>query len=219
MDTAVYNQKGQSTGTIKLEPKLFGLKWKADMVHQVIFSMLSNARAVLAHTKGRDEVQGGGKKPWRQKGTGRARHGSSRSPIWKGGGVTHGPTKEVNFHKKINKKMKTNALFTILSRKFKDGEILFMDSLKLDGKTKTGQSLLAELSKLAGYEKINYARGARLLIATATKDELVEKTFANIKTVSVTEVRNLNPLESITYKYILLTEPIEIQSQLMTRLK
>ncbi len=219
METAVYNQEAKTAGTAKLDPKLFGLKWKADMVHQVVFSMLSNARTVLAHTKGRSEVRGGGKKPWKQKGTGRARHGSSRSPIWIGGGVTHGPTKEVNFTKKINKKMKTNALFTLLSRKFKDGEILFLDTLKLDGKTKTGQVLLEKLAKLDGFEKINYARGRRLLVATVAKDEMVEKTFANIKTVTVTEVRNLNPMDLITYKYILLPEPANIQTMLMPRVK
>ncbi|MEK7091968.1 MAG: 50S ribosomal protein L4, partial [Patescibacteria group bacterium] len=140
-------------------------------------------------------------------------------PIWIGGGVTHGPTKEVNFTKKINKKMKTNALFTLLSRKFKDGEILFLDTLKLDGKTKTGQVLLEKLAKLDGFEKINYARGRRLLVATVAKDEMVEKTFANIKTVTVTEVRNLNPMDLITYKYILLPEPANIQTMLMPRVK
>jgi large subunit ribosomal protein L4 len=219
MEATVYNQEAKEGGKIKLDPKLFGLKWSADMVHQVVFSMLSNTRQVLAHTKGRGEVRGGGKKPWKQKGTGQARHGSSRSPIWIGGGVTHGPNKEVNFTKKINKKMKTKTVFTLLSRKFKDGETLFVDSLTLDGKTKSGQTLLTKFAKVPAYEKINYARGRRLLVVTPAKDELTEKTFANLKTVAVTEARNLNPLDLVTYKYILLAEPAKFEASLMSRQK
>ena len=105
MKTEIYNKEGQSSGTINLDDQLFDLKWNADLVHQVVRSMESNARQSNADTKGRGDVRGGGKKPWRQKGTGRARHGSSRSPIWVGGGVAHGPTSEKNYDKKINKKM------------------------------------------------------------------------------------------------------------------
>ena len=90
VEVKIYNTDGKEKGVLDLPNNLFGLKWNADLVHQVVNSMHSSARTVIADTKGRGEVRGGGKKPWRQKGTGRARHGSSRSPIWKGGGATHG---------------------------------------------------------------------------------------------------------------------------------
>src|SRR5690242_1243633 len=97
METKIYNHKGVETGKIQLPEDVFGVKWNADLVHQVVVSMESSARTAVAHVKNRGEVSGGGKKPWQQKGTGRARHGSIRSPIWVGGGVTHGPRKDKNF--------------------------------------------------------------------------------------------------------------------------
>src|SRR3954467_5139183 len=109
MESTVYNQKGKEVGKIQLAEQIFGLKWNADLVHQVVTSMESSARTNVAHTKNRGEVSGGGKKPWQQKGTGRARHGSIRSPIWVGGGVTHGPRKDKDYDRKINKKMKAKA--------------------------------------------------------------------------------------------------------------
>ena len=94
MEAILYNNKGEKAGKVEVPESIFGLQWNADLVHQVIVGMQANARQPVAHTKTRGEVRGGGKKPWQQKGTGRARHGSSRSPIWKGGGVTHGPRKD-----------------------------------------------------------------------------------------------------------------------------
>src|SRR3989338_1505182 len=97
MESKLYNIKGEAIGTFDAPEKIFGLPWNADLVHQVVVSMQGNARAGVAHTKDRGEVRGGGKKPWQQKGTGRARHGSSRSPIWKSGGGTHGPRQDKNY--------------------------------------------------------------------------------------------------------------------------
>src|SRR3989344_5026421 len=102
METKLYNQKGDESGKIEIPESIFGLPWNADLVHQVVVSMMSSMRHPIAHTKTRGEVSGGGKKPWQQKGTGRARHGSTRSPIWVGGGVAHGPRNDKNFDRKVN---------------------------------------------------------------------------------------------------------------------
>src|SRR3990167_7074763 len=143
MEAKIYNQKGKETRTISLPAKVFAAKWRADLVHQVVEGMRSNKRAGTADTKGRGEVRGGGKKPWKQKGTGRARHGSSRSPIWVGGGITHGPLSEKNYKRKISKKMRAQALFSVLSKKMKDNEILFVDSLLLsEAKTKKAVEIM-----------------------------------------------------------------------------
>src|SRR6267154_837580 len=109
MENTIYTKKGEKGGSIKLPEKVFGAAWNGDLVHQVVHAITANTRAGTADIKGRDEVRGGGKKPWKQKGTGRARHGSSRSPIWKGGGVTHGPLAEKNYKRKISKKMRAQA--------------------------------------------------------------------------------------------------------------
>ena len=106
METVIYNQAGKKAGDYKLDEALFGLPWNADLIYQVKTALEENARPTVAHAKGRGEVRGGGKKPWKQKGTGRSRHGSIRSPIWKGGGATHGPNKEKKFGQKVNKKIK-----------------------------------------------------------------------------------------------------------------
>src|SRR3954465_13891851 len=126
MQTEIYNVEGKKAGNITLPENVFGLRWNADLVKQVVDSLLSSQRKNVAHTKNRGEVRGGGKKPWQQKGTGRARHGSSRSPIWVGGGITHGPRNDKNYERLVSKKMKTKALHTLLSRKWKDGEVLFV---------------------------------------------------------------------------------------------
>src|SRR3989338_10372676 len=114
MKIPVYTQEGKEAGEVALPKDVFEVKMNADLVHQVMISYAANKRQVSAHTKNRGEVGGGGRKPWKQKGTGRARHGSSRSPIWVGGGVTHGPLAEKNYKRKISKKMRAQALFSVL---------------------------------------------------------------------------------------------------------
>src|SRR3989344_5532102 len=117
MEATIYNQSGKETGKITLPESIFGVPWNGDMVHQVVTSMNTSVRKPVAHTKTRGEVSGGGKKPWQQKGTGRARHGSTRSPIWVGGGVAHGPRNDRDYMEKINKKAKRKAVLAILSQK------------------------------------------------------------------------------------------------------
>jgi large subunit ribosomal protein L4 len=127
MEAKIYNIQGKEAGNITLPENIFGLPWNADLVHQVVTAMQANARGPVAHTKDRGEVRGGGRKPWQQKGTGRARHGSIRSPIWKGGGITHGPRNDKIYAQKVNRQARQKALLVALSRKYKDGEIVFVD--------------------------------------------------------------------------------------------
>lgn len=208
METVIYTKEGKKKGTIDLPQEVFGLKWNADLVHEVITSLQSSSRTPVAHTKDRGEVRGGGKKPWKQKGTGRARHGSTRSPIWVGGGVAHGPRNDKNYDKKVNKKVKTKAIATILSAKYRDGEIVFVDSFSIDApKTKDAVSIIKNLGTIQGMDKINSKKSNAILIATLGKDNNVEKSFANIGKVSVEEIRNINPISLMKYKYIVIENP------------
>lgn len=210
LEAEVYNQKGKSVGKLALPESIFGLSWNGDLVHQVVTAMQANARTPVAHTKFRGEVRGGGIKPWRQKGTGRARHGSSRSPIWVGGGVTHGPRNEKDYGQKINKKMKVKALFTVLSEKFKKGQILFVEELALKNiKTKDAVSIINDLSKVSGFEKIVGGKKANLYITTPAKSDTVKKSFANIKTVEIDEIKNISPVDLLTFRYIIISQPKE----------
>ena len=210
MEAKIYNQKGKATGTIALPEKVFAAKWRADLVHQVVEGMRSNTRAGTADAKGRGEVRGGGRKPWRQKGTGRARHGSTRSPIWVGGGVTHGPLKEKNYKRKISKKMRAQALFSVLSRKFKDREIIFVDSLSLPAiKTRAAVEIINNLSAVLGRGKI--------LAALYARNEKAEKSFRNLPRVEVSFVKNLNPVQALNHKYLLVENPEESVKFLASR--
>ncbi len=208
METSIYTKEGKTAGKITLPEEVFGLNWNADLVHQVISSLMTAKRMGTAHTKDRGEVRGGGKKPWQQKGTGRARHGSSRSPIWVGGGVAHGPRNDKNFERKINKKVKLKAIATILSAKYRDGEIIFLDSVNIASpKTKDAVAVINSLSTIKGFEKIGTKRTNALYIATPTKDKNVSKSFANIGKVFVSEVRNMNPIDLMKYKYLVIESP------------
>lgn len=208
MEAKVYNQNGKDAGTISLPEKVFGLKWNADLVHQVVEGMRSNKRAGTADTKGRGEVAGGGKKPWKQKGTGRARHGSIRSPLWKGGGTTHGPLAEKDYSKKINKKMRAKALFTVLSEKYRNGQVLFVDSISMKAiKTKDAKAIVSSWSSVPGFEKITSRKKNAIRIALSGKNNEVEKSFANLPTVTMEYVQNLNPLDVLSNTYLIITEP------------
>ena len=126
MKANVYNENGEVIKEIDLDSRIFEVEANEDLLHQAVRTILANRRKPIADTKDRGEVQGGGKKPWRQKGTSRARHGSIRSPLWKGGGVTFGPVKEKNYSLKINKKMKDKALKMVLSLKAKENKIFVL---------------------------------------------------------------------------------------------
>ncbi len=210
METAVYNQKGQSAGKITLSKDIFGLPWNADLVHQVVVSMTSSMRDTIANTKTRGEVSGGGKKPWQQKGTGRARHGSTRSPIWVGGGIAHGPRKEKIYDRKVNKKAKAKALNVILSQKFRDGEILFIDNLVFGTpKAKDAKVVLLALSKIKGFEKLATKPKNAAIIAINKKYPELSKSFNNFGNVDVEEFRTVNPVSLLNHKYIVIANPEE----------
>ncbi len=220
METTLYNQKGASAGKLTLPTSVFGVKWNADLVHQVAVAMMANKRSGTAHTKDRSEVSGGGKKPWAQKGTGRARHGSSRSPIWVGGGVTFGPRAEKDYSQKINKKMRTKALFTVLSKKMADGKVLFVDTLSLsEMKTKSAAVVVADLAKVSGFEKITSKKHTALLIALPASDRALEKSFANLPGVTVGLAKDLNALDAMSFNHIVMVNPGEVVPTLEAKLK
>ena len=195
MKISVYDQQGKEVGQILLPKEIFDVKMNADLMHQVAVSQMANRRQASAHTKDRSEVRGGGRKPWRQKGTGRARHGSRRSPIWKGGGVTFGPTNQRVFKKKINKKMKKKALLMILSAKAKEKTLIILDSLKIE-KTKT--KLMAEiLRKLPCKQK-------SCLIALPDMDKNIIKAAKNLPQIETIQAKDLNSLDLLNFKYLLM---------------
>lgn len=200
----MYNQKAEMIGNVELSNSIFGVESNNDLLHQVVSAQMANKRQTLAHAKGRGEVRGGGKKPWRQKGTGRARHGSVRSPIWKGGGVTFGPTKEVNFKKKIGKKMVRKALTVALSEKARSGGIIVVDGINLNvPKTKEVAGILRLFQNKLGVGSV--------LIVTPSLNKELYRAANNIQKLGVAEARNLNPLEALSYKkLIIFREAIEV---------
>ena len=189
-----YDQTGKEVGQTRLPSEIFDVKINSDLVHQVVVSQTANKRTVIAHTKDRAQVRGGGKKPWRQKGTGRARHGSRRSPIWKGGGVTFGPTKERNFEKKINKKMRRKALLMVLSAKAKSNLLVVLEKLILE-KPKT--KLMAEVFKNLPM------KGSSLLILPGLEKDII-RAARNIPKTATVEARNLNALDLLSFKYLVM---------------
>ena len=218
MQTKIYNQKGAEAGSINLPAKVFAAKWRADMVHQVVESMRSNKRAGTADTKDRGEVRGGGRKPWKQKGTGRARHGSSRSPIWVGGGVTHGPLAEKNYKRKVSKKMRVQALFSVLSKKLKDNEILFVDTLSLTKiSTKSGAETMRALSKATGFKPLANSKKPRVLTALFERNVGAEKSLRNLPQLEIVFLKNLNPMDVLNHQYLLIENPEEAVKFLESR--
>ncbi|HEY4523667.1 MAG TPA: 50S ribosomal protein L4 [Candidatus Paceibacterota bacterium] len=199
MKTNLYNLENKSIGTVELPEEIFAVKWKPNLVHQIIEAMLANTRKPWAHAKGRGEVRGGGKKPWRQKGTGRARHGSIRSPIWPGGGVSHGPLKERNYDKKINKKMRRAALFSALSKKLADKELLVIDELKTaEPKTKI---IAGIASNFRDKKKLT-----SLLLIPQKGDKNIYRAARNLKNVKAIDPDSLNVYDIVRHKTVLIDQ-------------
>ncbi len=232
MKYQVYNEQAEKVKEVELNPAIFNLDINQGLVHQAAEAQLANRRTPLAHTKDRSEVRGGGRKPWRQKGTGRARHGSIRSPLWKGGGVTFGPTKHRNFSKNINKKMKTKALFMCLTDRAKDNYLVLLDKLEVkDNKTKEFITLIKNLSRPLQLKKIKRTSQPAAKKDDKPKDEVksgkkfnikdyqisilvvvgahtakISRIARNIPGVKVLGANSLNVVDILTHKNILLTQ-------------
>ena len=189
MKYPVYNSNGEQIKEMELAKRLFGAIIKPEVIHQVVMAQEANSRQVLAHTKTRAEVRGGGKKPWRQKGTGRARHGSTRSPIWVGGGITFGPRSDRNFSLKVNKKQKQVALAMCLSDKAETKSLIIIDKLSADsGKTK---DMSKWLSALRG--KVNDLGGKKkILLVMGEKDAKLTNSARNLANVATISAASLN---------------------------
>ena len=207
VEVTIYSQKGEKTGKVTL-PSFFETPWKSDVVHQVVTAEAANARVTIANTKDRSDVRGGGRKPWQQKGTGRARHGSSRSPLWRGGGSTFGPQKEKDYSQKINKRMRRKALAMVLARKAKDGELIFVDKLIFaKPSAKDAKATILALGKNKEFAALSDRRNNAALIAIAGNDSETKKSFRNFGNVLVEEARNLTASEVLGKKYLIIERP------------
>ncbi len=210
MDAKIFSTEGKEAGKVSLPEAVFGVAWNPDLVHEVVIGMQANARAGTAHTKDRSEVRGGGKKPWKQKGTGRARHGSRRSPIWTGGGVTFGPRSEKDYSVKINKKVRAKALATVLSKKVADNEIIFVDSLAMnEPKTKDAKAAFKAIADASGNEAMARKRKNAALVVLPARDIATEKSFRNFGNIEVAQAKDINPVDLLTYKYVVMAAPKE----------
>ncbi|MFZ7132971.1 MAG: 50S ribosomal protein L4 [Eubacteriales bacterium] len=190
----VLNSKGEKVEEMTLNDMIFGIEPNESVVHQVVVALLANKRQGTQSSKTRAEVRGGGRKPWRQKGTGRARAGSIRSPLWKGGGVIFAP-KPRDYSQKINKKMRRLAMKSVLSSKVKDNELIILDDLRFDApKTKEMVAIL------------NNINTKKALIVLGDNDENVYKSARNIHGVSVSTFDTLNVYDILKYYNLVLTK-------------
>lgn len=190
----VYNMQGKVVGEEKLEPRIFEMEAKPQLIQLAVKTQLANARLPLAHVKTKAEVRGGGKKPWRQKGTGRARAGSIRSPLWRGGGKSFGPRKERNFKLKINKQAKRKALFMTLSDKVKNKKIILLDKLEMP-KIKT-KDFLKILSKLPVSKTI--------LTILPASDKNIIRSARNLPYIKTILADSLNVVDVLGHEYLLI---------------
>lgn len=194
-EVGLYNQEGKVIGELELNPMIFAVKAKPQLVAQAVRVRLARARLGQSSTLTRGEVRGGGRKPWRQKGTGRARHGSIRSPIWVGGGVAHGP-KPRKYLLKMPKKMRRQALFSALSQKLKIDDLVVVDKLELKGiKTRDLKTILD-----------NLPLKQKVLVVIPNKDPKIELSIRNLPNKKALEARFLNPYDILNCQTLLLLQ-------------
>lgn len=196
MKIDLYTQSGEKKGTTDVSDDMFNVVVNDELIRLSVIRQLANRRQVSAHVKTRADVRGGGKKPWRQKGTGRARFGSTRNPIWRGGGVAFGPRNVRNFKLDMPKKARRMALFSCLSLKAADSKVFALEAYKVkEPKTKDFAALIEKLPA-----------GRSLLIVLEEKDELIEKSANNIPTVKTILVDYLNPHDLLTFDNVMFLE-------------
>lgn len=200
----VYNQTGEKVSEMDLNPKVFGVeKIDANLVHAAVRTQRNAARKANAHTKNRGEVSGSGKKPWKQKGTGRARAGSIRSPLWKGGGITFGPRNTRNYSVKMNQSAFRKALFTVLTDKFKDGKLAIIDAIESTAKTKEIASRLSGVAERAGL-------GKKYVLIIEKPDVEVLKAMRNLKNAKLLTATRLNVIDLLNYDLIMTKESLPV---------
>jgi large subunit ribosomal protein L4 len=192
----VLDQAGKKVGQADLDPAVFDVQVNVPVMHQVVVAGLAAARAGTHSTKTRAEVRGGGVKPWRQKGTGRARHGSIRSPIWSGGGIAHGP-KPRDYTMRVNRKMRRLALRSALTDRAREGRIKVIEALSFE-EPKTAQAAgLLEALDIPG----------RVLLITEAPDRTVEKSFRNLPFVKLVHPRSLSTYDVLYADWVVFTQP------------
>lgn len=192
---AVLNIQGEEVGHVDLREELFAAPIRKGALYYTAVAQMSNSRLGTASTKKRGEVRGGGRKPWSQKGTGRARHGSSRSPIWVGGGVTFGPSPERNYTRKVPKKVKRIALQSALSAKVHDNKLLVIEELNMgEPRTRTMKGILENLKA-----------HPRVLLVTDRPDLNIVKSVRNLQGVKVITADQLNVLDLLNHDYLIMT--------------
>ena len=190
----IYNMKGEEVGTLELNEKVFGVEYNEPLIHQAVVTYLANQRQGTKSALTRTEVRGGGVKPWRQKGTGRARQGSIRAPQWTKGGVVFAP-KPRDFSKKMNVQAKRNAFFSALSKKLSDGELIVVDSLHLD---------TAKTKEMAAFQKALHLTG-RTVVVMDEPDENVVRASRNLPTLKTISVGEINTYEVVANSVVVLT--------------
>jgi len=208
----VYTMKGENVREIEVADSVFASKVSPATVHRVVVALQSNKRLSTAHTKTRGEVSGGGKKPWRQKGTGRARHGSIRSPIWRKGGVVFGPLNVRNYEKTITQSMRKNALRSVLADRVAQGTLVVVDRVPANvSTTKAMASVIHEARK--GFdvlkpftEKTKIRKPNQILLLTEKHEKALALASRNLKSVKVEEARNTNVLELLLFTLVMIEE-------------
>lgn len=194
MKIDLYTQSGEKTGTLELPEEMFGVPFNKDLVHQALVRQLANKRVAIAHTKTRGEVRGGGRKPFKQKGTGRARQGTIRAPHMRGGGVIFGPRNTRNFSKNMPKKQRRKALFSAMSEKVRDNEIIALEGFTSE---KPSTKAFAEMVK-----KLPIERNA--LFVLPEKDATFNKSANNLPNTKTILANYLNIHDLQKYKVIVL---------------
>lgn len=212
--------EGKVAKSLEVPEEIFGAKWNADLVSQVLYSQASNRRAGTAHTKNRAEVRGSHKKPWNQKGSGRARHGSAQSPLWKGGGVTFGPRNDKDYKKTIPKGMKVAALFSLLSAKVKSGKVIFVDTVSTEtGKTKDADIAMKGLTTIEGFKTLCYKKPNNVYMTVSKAGDVTKRAFRNLPYMTLHNMDDLNPLDLANTRYLVIANPEETIAYLSSKVK